>query len=129
MNLAGSHLNLVFAWLWILGGFLTGMVLGLKFHNDNWLGGYGSFKRRMHRLAHISFFGLGAVNLFFYLTVKDTALGALGSWASFAFVLGGVTMPLCCWLMAGSKRFQSAFAIPVVSLISGAVLTIFEVAL
>ena len=82
MNLAGSHLNLVFAWVWILAGFLSGMVLGLRFHDDNWLGGYGSFKRRMHRLAHISFFGLGAVNLFFHLTVKGEAMGAAGSWAS-----------------------------------------------
>ena len=129
MNLAGSYLNLVFAWVWILAGFLSGMVLGLRFHDDNWLGGYGSFKRRMHRLAHISFFGLGAVNLFFHLTVKGEAMGAAGSWASIAFVLGGVTMPICCWLMAASKKFQSAFAVPVVSLISGAVLTILELAL
>ena len=129
MNLAGSHLNLVFAWVWILAGFLSGMLLGLKFHDDNWLGGYSSFKRRMYRLAHISFFGLGAVNLFFYLTVKDLALGGPGNWASLAFVLGGVTMPLCCWLMAASKKFQPAFAVPVVSLISAAILTILEVAL
>ena len=129
MNLAGSQLNLMFAWVWMLGGFLTGMLLGLKFHDENWLGGYTSFKRRMHRLAHISFFGLGTVNLFFYLTTKGSALGAMGHWASLAFVLGGVTMPLCCWLMASSKRFQSAFAVPVLSLISGAILTILEMAL
>jgi hypothetical protein len=129
MNLAGSHLNLVFAWAWMLGGFLSGMVLGLKFHDENWMGGYGSFKRRMHRLAHISFFGLGAVNLFFYLTLKDVAAGSAGNWASLAFILGGVTMPVCCWLMAASKRFQPIFAVPVLSLVSGAILTILEVAL
>jgi hypothetical protein len=129
MNLAGSQLNLVFAWTWMLAGFLSGIALGLKFHDENWLGGYASFKRRMYRLAHISFFGLGAVNLFFYLTLKDAAIGPLGRWASLAFLLGGVTMPLCCWLMAASKKFQPAFAVPVLSLVSGAVLTILEVAL
>ncbi len=127
MKLSGSELNLVFAWVWILAGFLSGMVLGLKFHDENWLGGYSSFKRRMHRLAHISFFGLGAVNLFFYLTVKEAPLEQFGRWASLAFVIGGVTMPLCCWLMAASKRFQSFFAVPVLSLITGAVCTILEV--
>jgi len=129
MNLAGSQLNLVFAWIWILAGFLSGMVLGLKFHDENWMGGYASFKRRMHRLAHISFFGLGAINLFFHLTLKDAAAGPYGSWASIAFILGGITMPLCCWLMAASKKFQSLFAVPVLSLVSGAILTILEVAL
>lgn len=65
-----SNLNLVLAWLWILLGFVSGMVLGLFFHRENWLGGYGSFRRRMYRLAHISFFGLGAVNLLFWLTLQ-----------------------------------------------------------
>ena len=46
-----SNPNLFLAWLWILLGFVTGMVLGLFFHHENWLGGYGSFKRRMYRLA------------------------------------------------------------------------------
>ena len=32
---------------------------------EDWLGGYGSFKRRLYRLAHISFFGLAIVNLMF----------------------------------------------------------------
>ena len=44
------------------------MVLGMFFHGENWLGGYASFKRRMYRLGHISFFGLGAVNMLFCLT-------------------------------------------------------------
>ena len=54
-----SNLNLFLGWLWILLGFVSGMALGMFFHRENWLGGYGSFKRRMYRLGHISFFGLG----------------------------------------------------------------------
>ena len=68
------HLNLILAWLWILLGFATGMVLGMFFHGENWLGGYGSFKRRMYRLGHISFFGLGVVNLLFCLTAQTFSL-------------------------------------------------------
>ena len=66
-----ANLNLLIAWLWILLGFGSGMIQGLFFHDEHWLGGYASFRRRMYRLAHISFFGLGAVNLLFCLTVQN----------------------------------------------------------
>ena len=129
MNSAVSQPNLVFAWVWMLAGFVSGMMMGLRFHDENWMGGYGSFKRRMYRLGHISFFGLGAVNLFFHLSVKDAAPGAFAAYASLAFIIGGISMPVCCWLMARSKKFQGAFAVPVLSLIAGAILTILEVTL
>ena len=32
------HFNLILAWLWILLGFAAGMVLGMFFHGENWLG-------------------------------------------------------------------------------------------
>ena len=72
-----------------------------------------------------SFFGMNfEIPLFAWLLRHP-----IGFWASMALILGGVTMPLCCWLMAASKRFQSLFAVPVLSLISGAILTILEMAL
>ena len=121
--------NLVFAWIWILAGFLSGMLIGLKFRDPNWLGGYSSFKRRMHRLAHISFFGLGAVNLFFFLSVKDATLTQSGLLASRAFIVGGFAMPICCWLMAWRPKTQPLFAIPVISLVAAAALTIAQLML
>jgi hypothetical protein len=115
--------NLVLAWLWILFGFACGMVLGLFFHRENWLGGYASFKRRMYRLAHISFFGLGAVNLLFWLTMKtlrcDDSLAGIASWA---FVVGAVSMPLCCVVMAQFPKARMLFPVPVISLLLGGVL-------
>lgn len=129
MQNGGAHLNLVFAWIWILAGFLSGMIIGLKFHDEQWLGGYSSFKRRMVRLAHISFFGLGAVNLLFYLSLKDATLSAFGLAASRSFILGAVTMPICCWLMAWRPIAQPLFAVPVISLIAAAVLTLVQITL
>jgi hypothetical protein len=121
-----GEMNLWFAWLWILLGFLSGMMLGMFFHRDNWLGGYGSLKRRMYRLGHISFFGLGAVNLFFWLTVHHLNVPApLGSVASWAFMVGGVAMPLCCAVMANCPRARLIFFVPVASLILGGALTLF----
>ena len=123
MRPPSPQLNLVLAWLWILLGFASGMVLGLFFHRDDWLGGYGSFRRRLYRLAHISFFGLGAVNLLFWLTVKNlSAPGATLGLASCAFALGAVTMPLCCVLTAHVPKARLLFAVPVVSLITGGML-------
>ena len=125
MKSDAAQLNLVFAWVWVLLGFVSGMGLGLFFHRENWLGGYGSFKRRMYRLGHISFFGLGVVNLLFWLTMqKITVSGPVATGASWAFVIGGVTMPLCCLVMAHRVRAHLIFTVPVVSLIAGALLTL-----
>jgi hypothetical protein len=119
------HINLLLAWLWILLSFASGMVLGMFFHGENWLGGYGSFKRRMYRLAHISFFGLGAVNLLFYLTAQHfpPAAGFTGV-ASWAFIVGAISMPVCCAVMAHFPKAHLIFAVPVVSLILGGALTL-----
>jgi hypothetical protein len=118
-----TQINLIMAWLWILLGFLSGMVMGMFFRSENWLGGYASFKRRMYRLGHISFFGLGAVNLLFCLTVKNFALtGEVIHLASLAFVIGAIAMPLCCVVMASWPKAHMIFSIPVVSLLIGGAL-------
>jgi len=124
MKLDVPQINLVLAWAGILAGFVSGLVLGLFFHREDWLGGYSSFKRRVYRLAHISFFGLGAVNLFFYLTARLIAGTGLLAFASWALIVGAVTMPLCCILMAHIPRVQALFAVPVLSLIAGGTLTL-----
>jgi hypothetical protein len=123
-----SYPNLILAWLWILLGFISGMALGMFFHGENWLGGYGSFKRRMYRLGHISFFGLGAVNLLFCLTVQNFSLaGSLIHFASLAFIIGAIAMPVCCVVMAHFPKAHLVFSVPVVSLIAGGILTLMEV--
>ena len=125
MKTSIAQLNLVLAWLWILLGFVTGMVLGMFFHREGWLGGYASHKRRMYRLAHISFFGLGAVNLLFCLTARSVlSSGAMLQSASQALVVGAVTMPVCCVVMAHYRKAYLIFAVPVISLILGGALTL-----
>ena len=117
--------NLFLAWLWILLGFVTGMVLGLFFHGEHWLGGYASFQRRMYRLGHISFFGLGVVNLLFWLTAQNVSLtGPFAGVASWAFIVGAITMPVCCVVMAHFPKANLIFTVPVISLILGGALTL-----
>src|SRR5688572_7582198 len=125
MTFTAPHINLIAAWLGILLGFVSGMVLGMFFHREGWLGGYASLKRRMYRLGHIALFALGAVNLMFWLTMRNLPVSnPLAGWASSLFLLGAVTMPLCCVIMAHRPKLHLIFSIPVVSLIAAAVLTL-----
>ena len=127
MNL-GPHVNLVIACLWLLLSFVSGMFPGMKFHNDDWQGGYASFKRRLYRLAHISYFGLGTVNFIFWSVATRVSFTASAeSIASWGFAIGAITMPICCYLMAHNKRLTSIFAVPVLSLITAATLTFIQV--
>jgi hypothetical protein len=126
-NLKFPEIHLVFAWAGILAGFISGMALGLFFHRNDWLGGYDNLKRRLYRLGHISFFGLAAVNFIFYLTARDLLSSSALTGASLLFIVGALSMPLCCLIMAHFQRAQFLFAIPVLSLITAGALTLMEV--
>lgn len=122
------QLNLTLAWLWVFLGFASGFYLGLHFHKEDWLGGYGSRKRRLYRLGHISFFGLAIINLMFYFTARSLATTGLPvAVASWSFIVGAVTMPVCCLIMAHRPKLRLLFAIPVSSLILAGALTLMEV--
>jgi hypothetical protein len=115
-----SHLHLLVGWTSMLLGAISGAAIGLFFHRDEWMGGYGSFRRRMLRLGHISFFGLGILNLMFGLTLKAIPLPAAHiEVASVGFLLGAITMPLCCFLAAWKKPFRHLFPVPVISVMAG----------
>jgi hypothetical protein len=111
----------------MLIGIISGATIGLFFHHDDWLGGYSTFRRRMIRLAHISFFGLGFLNIFFGITLKMVSLNTLLiEVASWAFIGGAITMPLCCFLCAWKKKLWILFPIPVMSLLLGTVLILWS---
>lgn len=127
MDFHTIQVNLGLAWMWIIVGFVSGFVLGSYFHREEWLGGYTSFKRRLYRLAHISFFGMAIVNLAFYFSVQQLTSNLLLSVASWGFVVGGISMPVCCFAMAHNPRLRSIFLIPVISLILAGSITFVEV--
>ena len=129
-ELQPAALNLTLAWLWTLLGFASGFALGLFFDRDDWLGGYGSFQRRLYRLGHIAFFGTGFVNFMFWLTASRLGTGGTAfTVASWAFIIGALTMPLCCVLMAQSRRFKLLFGVPVFSLLTGGAATLWKILL
>lgn len=124
-------LHLKIGWLWMLAGFLSGALMGPFFKRPDWLGGYGALPRRMVRLCHISFFGLGWLNLMFAFSLPfldETSPGRLNI-AGIGFVVGAVTMPLCCLLLARFPRWNpvALFTPPVASLLVAGSITFWEV--
>jgi hypothetical protein len=109
----------------MLAGLLSGAVAGLLFHRDDWMGGYNSYRRRLVRLGHISFFGLGFVNLFFAITAPMLGLhGTSLKAASISFIAALITMPLCCFLSAWRKPLRHLFPIPVTAAFVGISITL-----
>ena len=119
------EVNLYLGWIWITIGFISGAIIGLFFYAPDWLGGYGSWRRRMVRLGHISFLGTGLLNLAFAFTFATRASQAppLASWL---FVSGALAMPLVCFLSAWRDGLRYLFPIPVASLIGAGMSLIFQ---
>ncbi len=109
------QLNLVVGWIAILAGLVAGAGIGLFFHDEAWLGGYGSWRRRMLRLTHISLVGTGLLNLAFALSAG--ALHYVPRLGAALFVVGAVAMPLVCAASAWRPAARHLFFIPVLSLI------------
>ena len=123
-------MNLFAGWVSILLGFVAGAVPGLSFWREEWLGGYGSWRRRLIRLAHISFFGLGFINLAFAFTfppAESVALTGTLHLSAMLLVLGNATMPTACYLAAWRQSFRHLFAVPVTCEVLGVVLLLLRV--
>ena len=63
-----AALNFTLGWVAMLAGLISGAAIGLYFHDEDWLGGYGSYQRRMLRLGHLALFALGIINVLFALS-------------------------------------------------------------
>jgi hypothetical protein len=112
--------HVLVGWVAILLGAVSGAVLGLFFHRETWAGGYASFRRRMLRLGHISFFGIGFLNLFFGLSYSVIDLpDPQARISSLGFLVAVVAMPTCCFLAAWKKPLRQLFPIPVLAVFAG----------
>ena len=117
--------NELFGWISVLGGLVMGLVMGVKFQREEWLGGYGAFPRRMVRLAHVALVALGMLNIQYAQSASRLHLGPRWeSVASLAFIAAALLMPACCLWMAARRRHFEIFAAPIVCLATGLVLAI-----
>ena len=122
-------INLYAAWAGMLLGGMAGATLGLFFQNESWLGGYGSWSRRMLRLGHISFFGIGFINLAFALSADALSIEKALIVPSTLFLIGAVGMPLVCYLSAIKDLFRFLFCIPALSVIAGIAIFLWSILL
>jgi hypothetical protein len=118
------ELNVWAAWIGIALGLLSGTIQGLFFASEDWLGGYGSWPRRMLRLGHISFFGIAFLNLAYANTLHLLGAGQYALLPSLLLVAGAVLMPTVCYLAAWRKPLRHLFFMPVLSLLGAASLFI-----
>jgi hypothetical protein len=120
-------INIHAAWIGFLCGCLAGAIPGLFFHRQDWLGGYASWPRRMIRLAHIAFFGLGLLNLAFALTARTLGMEAGLQLPSLLLIVGAVTMPIVCYMSIWRITCRHLFCIPVVAVASSIVLFLWRI--
>src|SRR5437867_10449639 len=106
-------LNWFAGWVLILLGFLSGSLIGLYFHEENFLGGYTSFRRRIVRLGHIALVALGMMNVLYSVSPWPAPAQWQSRAASVAFLGGGVAMPAVCFLTGWNESFRRWFFVPV----------------
>lgn len=107
--------NMFAGWAGMLFGLISGSVIGLFFHQADFAGGYGAFRRRLLRLGHIAFFGLGIINVLFSLALSSGSIQPdYPVTASLSLIAGAVLMPTICFLTAWKTFFRHAFALPVI---------------
>jgi len=78
----------------------------------------------MTRLGHISFFGIGIINLFFALSLDYLEVTEVPFLSSMLLLVAAIMMPATCYLSAWKKPFRNLFPIPAISLIVGIALFI-----
>lgn len=105
-------INLYAAWLCFLSGAVAGAVTGLFFHREDWLGGYTHWRRRMVRLGHIAFFGIGLLNAVFVFSADHLELTSGLEIPAYLLILAAATMPTVCYLSAFRDGFRKLFFIP-----------------
>ncbi len=112
--------NWYFGWISLLLAFGTGALIGLFFFRDSFLGGYQSFRRRILRLGHIAQAALGMVNVIAGNSqiASDIPFNPIAQWG---LILGGISMPLVCFLSAWRPGFRHWFFVPVVFLVAAVV--------
>ncbi|NNE87304.1 MAG: hypothetical protein HKN27_04450 [Silicimonas sp.] len=87
------------AWCSILGGALSGAVMGLwsfngPFPTPEWIGDYDALPRRFLRLAHVAMFALGFLHMLVARQISEAPVGPkLDSLALNAMAVGNIAMP------------------------------------
>jgi len=79
----------------------------------------------MVRLGHVSFFGLGFINLAYALSLDHMDIGNPNQIPSVLLIIGALTMPVVCYLSAWRKQARHLFFLPAGSVLLGIALFLY----
>ncbi len=119
-RLARGDVNRVVGWTSLVLGAATGMVMGLWSFDGPaavpaWIGDYGATPRRLLRLGHIAFFGLGIINVLMARELPPLAVaGAIRHTAFHAMNFGNLVLPVT--LMGAALQPALKWALPIPAL-------------
>ena len=125
--------NRIIGWASLALGAGTGMVMGLwsfdgPVPTPPWLGDYGETSRRLARLGHIAFFGLGMVNLLLARELSRLCLGGTARrTAARAMNFGNVLLPLTLFAAAMYHPLKYVMPLPVSAVFLALVLAVWGV--
>ena len=121
------------AWWSLALGAASGLLLGLwsfdgPLPTPAFLGAYDDTARRLARLGHIAFFGLGFINLFVARELPHLGLSRRGRrLAAGAMNFGNLGLPLTLFAASAFAPLKYAMALPASSVLLALVLTAYGV--
>lgn len=110
--------NRAIGWTSLSVGVATGLVMGLWSFDGplpapSWLGEYSDTPRRLARLGHIAFIGLGTLNILLARELTMTSLGNRGrTLASRAMNFGNLLLPVTLFAAAAWRPAKYAMGLP-----------------
>jgi hypothetical protein len=112
-------MNFTAGWWLLLAAFVSGAIVGLGFHREEFLGGYNSWRRRLLRLGHIALAALGMLNVVYGLS--PVPAGRMAPLAGGLLLAGAIAMPTVCFLSAWRVGWRHLFFVPVTLLVGGVI--------
>jgi hypothetical protein len=120
--------NRVVGWTSLAAGVGVGLVMGLwsfdgPLQPPAWIGEYTDTSRRLVRLGHIAFLGLGFIDILIERELVRSALGRAGrAIASWSMVIGNVLLPIALFGAAAYRPLKYLMVIPATSVFLALVL-------
>ena len=127
-----AHRNRIVGFTSLAVGAGSGLIMGLWSFDGpvtvpGWLGEYGDTSRRLFRLGHIAFFGLGILNLLLAQElVRRSSVGRLERAASLAMNFGNVFLPTTLWAAAILHPLKYLMPLPATSVLLAMLLMVYR---
>ena len=125
--------NRIVGWVSLATGVGTGLVLGLwsfdgPVPTPAWLGDYGETARRLVRLGHIAFFGLGVLNILIARELPRLSLGDRArQTASVAMNFGNVFLPLSLFAAGAYRPLKYLMPFPAFAVFLALIIVVYGV--